>query len=402
MSRARSLAVFFAQSAASGLAAAFVVVLVRPDLANLTRADGTRAADSAQTASYARAVSASSPAVVSVYTEHQPYVTRDLVFPDQAPYATRDIIGAPLTRDVIVTPRMLGSGVLVRTDGYIVTNWHVVAECVEADQQDVCQAWRVSDQIQVKLADGRVAKAVLVGDDRDTELALLKIDLPDLPAIALGRSDELAVGDVVLAIGNAHGLSQTVTMGIVSAVGRRLSQLASFENFIQTDAAINAGNSGGALVNTRGELVGINIAVVSDGAGDGATAEGLGFAIPVNLVRGVVAQLLEHGRVIRGYLGVDQPVDLDEREARRYGIAGPAVRLDKVTGPAAASGLKPGDVLTHINGQRIYARQQAQSIIAGMEPGAAVEITVVRPDRSRFSTFTAHAVLEEREPNLSN
>src|SRR5690606_18408233 len=142
MSRARSLAVFFAQSAAAGLAAAFVVVLVRPDLANLTRADGTRAADSAQTASYARAVSASSPAVVSVYTEHQPYVTRDLVFPDQAPYATRDIIGAPLTRDVIVTPRMLGSGVLVRTDGYIVTNWHVVAECVEADQQDVCQAWR--------------------------------------------------------------------------------------------------------------------------------------------------------------------------------------------------------------------------------------------------------------------
>src|SRR5690606_26464319 len=135
---------------------------------------------------------------------------------------------------------------------------------------------RASDQIQIKLADGRAAKGVLVGDDPDTELALLKIDLPDLPTIALGRSDELAVGDVVLAIGNARGLSQTVTLGIVSAVGRSLSQkLAPFENFIQTDAAINAGNSGGALVNTRGELVGINIAVVSDSAADGGMAEGL-------------------------------------------------------------------------------------------------------------------------------
>ena len=375
MSRARSLAVFFAQSAAAGLAAAFVIVLVWPELANLTRAGGARSA--VQPASYARAVAASAPAVVNVYTEHRPFVNGNSV----------------------VTPRVLGSGVILSADGYVVTNWHVVAECIEADEVG-CRKWRASDQIQIKLADGRAAKAVLVGDDPDTELALLKIDLPDLPTIALGRSDELAVGDVVLAIGNARGLSQTVTLGIVSAVGRSLSQkLAPFENFIQTDAAINAGNSGGALVNARGELIGINIAVVSDSAADGGMAEGLGFAIPVNLVRGVVDQLLEHGRVIRGYLGICLPDDLDESETRRYGITGPAVRLDEVMGPAAAAGLRAGDVLTHIDGQRTFTRQQALSIVAGMPPGAAIEITVARPDRS---TFTTRAILKERDPSSTD
>lgn len=374
MSRARSLAVFFAQSAAAGLAAAFVIVLVRPELANLTRAGVGRAAEPS---SYAHAVAVSSPAVVNVETERQPYATRN----------------------GIVTPRMVGSGVILRADGYVVTNWHVVAECTDADEEG-CLEWHVSNQIVVKLADGRVAKAALVGDDRDTELALLKIDLPNLPTIALGRSDELDVGDVVLAIGNARGLSQTVTMGIVSAVGRSLSQeLAPFENFIQTDAAINAGNSGGALVNARGELVGINIAVVSDLAGGGAMAEGLGFAIPVNLVRGVVDQLLEHGRVIRGYLGVGVPRDLPASVTQAYGVSGPAVQLVVVSGPAAAAGLRAGDVLTHINGQRIYTRQQALNVVAGMPPGASVDITVVRPDRS---TFTTRAILEEREPNVGN
>jgi S1-C subfamily serine protease len=378
MSRARSLAVFIAQSAAAGLAAAFVIVLMRPELANLTRGGGRPA----EPASYARAVAASSPAVVNVYTERQPY---------------------EIGNGMRITPRMLGSGVIVSASGLIVTNWHVVAEC--SGDAEVCgtrQAWRVAEEILIKLEDGRVANAALVGEDPDTELALLKIDLPDLPSIALGRSDDLAVGDVVLAIGNARGLSQTVTMGIVSAVGRSLSQeLASFENFIQTDAAINAGNSGGALVNARGELIGINVAVVSDPPDGGSIAEGLGFAIPVNLVRGVIGELIEHGRVIRGYLGVSDPDDLDSSQTRAYGVSGPAVRLLDVSGPAAAAGLVRGDVLTHIDGQRIYNRQQAMSVIAGMPPGASVEITVVRADGSAVTTFTTRAVLEEREPNLN-
>ena len=181
---------------------------------------------------------------------------------------------------------------------------------------------RDADEIRVQLADGRVAVPQLVGTDPDTELALLKIDLPDLPEIRLGRSDTLEVGDVVLAIGNSLGLSQTVTMGIVSATGRGQLDIAQFEDFIQTDAAINAGNSGGALVNARGELVGINTAVIST-ADDRTMPEGLGFAIPVNLVRGVMQQLIAHGRVIRGYLGVDEPIDLPASQAQALGIDGP-------------------------------------------------------------------------------
>ena len=168
----------------------------------------------------------------------------------------------------------------------------------------------------MQLADGRVAVPQLVGADPETELALLKIDLPNLPEIRLGRSDTLEVGDVVLAIGNSLGLSQTVTMGIVSATGRGQLGVTTFEDFIQTDAAINAGNSGGALVNARGELVGINTAVIST-AGDQDMPEGLGFAIPVNLVRGVMQQLVAHGRVIRGYLGVDEPIDLPASASQR-------------------------------------------------------------------------------------
>ena len=276
----------------------------------------------------------------------------------------------------------LGSGVVIDRAGYVVTNWHVI---------------RDANEIRVQLADGRVAVPQLVGADPETELALLKIDLPNLPEIRLGRSDTLEVGDVVLAIGNSLGLSQTVTMGIVSATGRGQLGVTTFEDFIQTDAAINAGNSGGALVNARGELVGINTAVISM-ADDQTMPEGLGFAIPVNLVRGVMQQLVAHGRVIRGYLGVDEPIDLPASQAKVLGIDGPAVLITGASGPAAAAGLRAGDVLTHLNGERMYTRQQAMNLVASSQPGERIGIRVTRANGTLFET---EAVLEERPSRTS-
>jgi serine protease DegS len=183
-------------------------------------------------------------------------------------------------------------------------------------------------------------------------------------------------------------------MGIVSATGRGQLGVTTFEDFIQTDAAINVGNSGGALINARGELVGINTAVISMAA-DQTMPEGLGFAIPVNLVRGVIEQLLMHGRVIRGYLGVDEPRDLPASQAKILGIDGSAVLITGASGPAAAAGLRGGDVLTHIDGQRMFTRQQAMNFVASAQPGDRIRIRVVRADRQPFET---EAVLEERPP----
>ena len=248
------------------------------------------------------------------------------------------------------------------------TNWHVI---------------RDADQVVVQLADGREAHPRFVGADPETELALLSVDLPDLPAIRLGRSDTLNIGDVVLAIGNAYGLSQSVTSGIVSATGRGIG-LTIFENFIQTDAAINIGNSGGALVNTRGELIGINTARFA--TLNRSPPEGIGFAIPVNLVRGVMDELIEHGRVIRGWLGVDA-WDLPSMNAAALGISGPAVELAEVGGPAAAAGLIAGDIITHINDERMLSRDQAMNRVAGLRPGDTIHIRGHRPGAGAFETL---------------
>jgi len=353
MPRVVEVASFVAQSVAIGLALAFVAVLVRPEL--ISRGP----AASASHTSYADAVAATAPAVVNIYTESVYNVPR-----------------AP--RGLTVRERGLGSGVIIDREGYVITNWHVI---------------RGADQIGVQLADGRVALPEIVGSDPETELAVLKIDLPNLPEVTVGRSDTLEVGEVVLAIGNALGLSQSVTMGIVSATGRGLD-VATFEEFIQTDAAINVGNSGGALINTRGELVGINTAVISF-AGDQTMPEGLGFAIPINLVRGVMQQIIEHGRVIRGNLGVGPPSprDLPAAQTAPLGIDGPAVLITGTSGPAEAAGLRAGDVLTHINGERMFTRQQALTLVASSQPGERITIRAVHPDGTRFET---EAVLEER------
>jgi len=255
----------------------------------------------------------------------------------------------------------LGSGVIVSADGYILTNNHVVEG---------------ADQIAVALADGREARARLVGADPDTDLAVLRIEAERLPAITFGDSDQLRAGDVVLAIGNPFGVGQTVTMGIVSATGRNRVGINTFENFIQTDAAVNPGNSGGALVDSSGHLVGINTAIYSQ---TGSSA-GIGFAIPAKMARSVMEQLITTGRVERGWLGVEIADVTPEAAARlKLAKAGGAVVARLVRGgPAHAAGLQPGDVVTAIDGKEIADARSVIDATATLRPGARALLKVVR------------------------
>jgi serine peptidase DegS len=352
MSAIKSLLGFLLRFAILGLAFAFIAVLIKPDLI------GARVAQSPAVlpvgpASYASAVSRSAPAVVNIYT------ARRVI--DRAPRTPiESLLGNdwPLYRERI--ERSLGSGVIADSNGRIVTNNHVVPD---------------GSAIMVQLSDGRTTEAKVTGRDPDTDLAVLQIDLDDLPTMPFGRSDTLRVGDVVLAIGNPIGLSQTVTQGIVSATGRGL-ELNAFEDFIQTDAAINIGNSGGALVNVNGELVGINTAVYSKSVG----IEGIGFAIPVNLVRGVMDEIVHNGRVIRGWLGV-VPENLSPQQQRALGLpANTGVRVANLylESPAFTAGLKPGDILTHLDDQPLATAQQALAAVATMPPGKSVRMRGLR------------------------
>ena len=337
---------FVLQSIVVGLAVAFLVVLVRPDLLP------GFGSDHGAPASYAAAVELSAPAVASVRT------TRLVEYTAPGDERTRFRV-----------ENAFGSAVVIDPNGYLVTNFHVIAEAAE---------------IQVQLADGRIANPEVVGVDAETDLALLKIEVGPLPVIALGSSSQLRIGDVVLAIGNPYGLSKSVTQGIVSATGRNyLANLTTFQDFIQTDAAINAGNSGGALVNVNGELVGLNTAILAQDA----STEGIGFAIPVDLVRGVADEIRQHGRVIRGYLGL-QPDDMTSAERHARGIEGNAGILLSVVfegSPAAAAGLREGDVIIAINGEEVVSQRQAQLVVAGTSPGDEVEIVGIR-DGQRFTT----------------
>jgi S1-C subfamily serine protease len=276
--------------------------------------------------------------------------------------------------------RSLGSGVIYDAEGHVVTNYHVVAQAT---------------QVSVQLRDGREAPARLVGSDRDTDLAVLQVQLSDLPAIELGRSSRLQVGEPVLAIGNPLGLGQTVTQGIVSATGRGRLGVSTFENFIQTDAAINFGNSGGALVNARGELVGINTAVIARNAG----IEGIGFAIPVDLVRGVVDAIVSKGRVIRGWIGI-RPRSVTPEEARQFGFPEGSVIVTAVhrRAPAATEGVRPGDVITQIEGKPINGAEELLARIAALTPGDSVTLTVRRgpPFEQQVHEYTLRIPVTER------
>lgn len=353
MAGLKSALVFLLQSIVAGLAVAFIVVLVRPDLLPTIRTSQDR-----PPASYAHAVDLSAPSVVTVYTKR-------LVQGRSAPSGrTRFRVNTSFASAVIIDP-----------EGYLVTNFHVVADATE---------------IQVQLNDGSLVEPDVVGVDAETDLALLKVDAGELPAIRLGSSSQLRIGDVVLAIGNPYGLTKSVTQGIVSATGRGLLDLTTFENFIQTDAAINAGNSGGALVNSNGELAGINTAVLEQDPG----TEGIGFAIPVDLVRGVIEELKKHGRVIRGYLGL-LPDDLTGAERTQLGLQdNRGILLTEVyeDGPAARAGLQVDDVILSINGEPILQMRQALLLAARTAPGDEVDVVAWR----NGNEFRATVIATER------
>ncbi|MDA0679055.1 MAG: trypsin-like peptidase domain-containing protein [Proteobacteria bacterium] len=358
MARLKPVLVFLIQSVVVGLAAAFVVVLVRPQLLPAINIGGGLPAG--QPASYANAVEIAAPSVANVYT-------RRLISD------TPDIDGSGKFR----VNTSVGSAVIIDAEGYLVTNYHVVAQ---------------ANDVRIQLADGRIASPDLIGVDAETDLALLKVDLGTLQAIPLGRSDQLRIGDIVLAMGNPYGLSKTVTQGIVSATGRGVLQFATFENFIQTDAAINEGNSGGALINTNGALVGINTAVLAQDAG----TEGIGFAIPVDLVRGVVEEIKKNGRVVRGYVGL-VPDELNRIESAALGInPDVGILLSAVIegSPAETAGLRPGDVILTMNGEPVRSRQQALLIVARLNPGDEVQMEGLRDGQQ----FRVTLVTVERVP----
>ena len=257
----------------------------------------------------------------------------------------------------------LGSGVIVSADGYILTNNHVVEN---------------ADDIEVILNDSRRARAKVIGTDPDSDLAVLKVDLDRLPVIVLGNSNALQVGDQVLAIGNPFGVGQTVTSGIVSALGRNQLGINTFENFIQTDAAINPGNSGGALVDTNGNLLGINTAIYSRSGG----IMGIGFAIPVSTAKMVLDGIVKDGQVTRGWIGVE-PNELTPELAQTFGVAaqqGVIITGVLQNGPAAKGGMRPGDVVTRVASQDIRNVPELLSTVAALKPGTTAIFEVQRAD----------------------
>lgn len=381
--------IFVLQFVVAGLAAAFVIGLLWPGFGARLRARLGLSAPtpSAQVASasapqglpgsgpvsYADAVARAAPAVVNIYADKVVTERQVKVFPD--PLMQR-LFGGDAGPALKRREQSLGSGVIFTPDGYVLTNNHVIAG---------------ADDIQVMLYDGRVAHARVVGSDNDTDLAVLKVDAGKLPSIKTA-SGMPRVGDVVLAIGNPFGIGQTVTMGIVSAIGRQLS-LSPYEDFVQTDAAINSGNSGGALVDARGELVGINTAMLERGVG----AEGIGFAIPVRTAKMVLEQIVEHGSVVRGWLGADYAgVSVAADSGLPSAARGATVTDVYPGGPAAHAGLQTGDVLLTLGKGPILDPADLRNREAELKPGTTVEVSGLRAGAS----FHTDVVLARR-PDLT-
>ena len=306
---------------------------------------------------YADAVTRAAPAVANLYTTKVVNKNARPLFEDPQ---FRHFFGdnAPKQKRM---ESSLGSAVLMSPEGYLLTNNHVVTG---------------ADQIVVALKDGRETLARVIGSDPETDLAVLKIDLKNLPSITIGRSDNLRIGDIALAIGNPFGVGQTTTMGIISATGRNQLGLNNYEDFIQTDAAINPGNSGGALVDANGNLTGINTAIFSKSGG----SQGIGFAIPINLAMEVMKAIIEHGQVIRGWLGIEvQPLTADLAES--FGLSGrPGIVVAGIfrDGPAQKAGLQLGDVILSIDGAPASDGRRSMNQVARIKPSDKISIQVMR------------------------
>lgn len=315
--------------------------------------------------SYSHAAKTAMPAVVNIFTSKQPKV-RDAV-PLLNDPLFRFFFGERLKQfeNTRKPQTSLGSGVIVSHEGLILTNHHVVAD---------------ADQIEVALSDGRKLVAHRVGSDPESDLALLKVNATELPVITFANIKNLAIGDVVLAIGNPFGVGQTVTQGIVSALGRDHLGINTFENFIQTDASINPGNSGGALVNTLGHLIGINTAIYSKSGG----SMGIGFAIPATLAQNVLQQIVANGQVIRGWIGIETQ-DVNPALAESFNLetnVGTIVTGVLRNGPADQANLQPGDIILNINEQAAINSEAMLQLIASLKPNDSAKLTVLRDGKT--------------------
>jgi Do/DeqQ family serine protease len=385
-------ALFVAQCITLGLAAAFIATIISPTLVERLRhtfapaseetpapappvtqsapehnspiATESERDDDRMTVSYASAVSHAAPSVVNIYTNK--IVTQQQYLVPSNPAVQRLFPGIAVGPPTKRPERGLGSGVIVNADGYVLTNNHVI---------------QGADEINVALYDGRVTNARVIGTDAETDLAVLKIDASNLPAISIADKNPLNVGDVVLAIGNPFGIGRTVTMGIVSALGRQLKK-SIYEDFIQTDAAINQGNSGGALVNAYGELIGINSDVFTPSGGN----IGIGFAIPVATAKSVLEQIVAHGKVIRGWIGAEYAdVTSVQTQNTAHGVAVIGV-YEK--GPAAQAGLRAGDILTTMDGEPITNELELRNREASIAPGTAVKLGGTRNGQNLSLSIT--------------
>lgn len=366
----RRLWLLFAQTVTVGLALWFIVTTLKPEWvrhsfsinksvnlsasATLIEAPMTTAQNQN---SYHLAAKRAMPSVVNISATRSGANSKNPMFND--PFFKRFFGDQNKPRNE--RPSSSGSGVIMSPQGHILTNNHVI---------------QGTDSIEVSLADGRQAQAKIIGTDPDTDLAVIQIDLKDVPAITLGHSDKASVGDVVLAIGNPFGVGQTVTMGIISALGRNSVGINTYENFIQTDAAVNPGNSGGALIDAAGNLLGINSAIYSQNGG----SLGIGFAIPVSTIKMVMEAIITDGQVVRGYLGIG-PEDITQEMAESFNIQqtkGAIIAAIVRGGPADQAGMKPGDICTEIDGKAFQNSREMMNRIASLKPNSKAKLTVFR------------------------
>ncbi len=383
--RVTKLITFIIQFATIGLAAAFLILYFQSEKENTTNESITqidtevveliqsdRTTPAVPITSYALAVKNAAPAVVNIQstkiiTEEQHPLLNDPAF--------KQLFGGRMGEPRKRMESSLGSGVIISPQGYILTNHHVI---------------KAADEILVALKDGRTTIATVVGTDPDTDLAVLKIKLDNLPAITLSKINEIEVGNVVLAIGNPFGVGQTVTSGIISATGRNMLGINTFENFIQTDAAINPGNSGGALINSYGVLIGINTDIYSKSGG----SQGIGFAIPLSLATNVLTQIIEFGHVKRGWLGVAIQ-DMNSELANSFGLKrvyGIIVNGTATSGPADKAGIKPGNVITHINNIEVQNVRHLLNLVSEVKPGNSLSIKGINQE----GMFTTKATVIQR------